>query len=93
MAASLPRADYFLARLLSDHPNAPSDVLARLARHPYASVRENVARHPRTPVRTLRRLARDRRHPLWYLVAFNPSTPPALRDQLRARMRRQAARR
>jgi len=89
LAARLPREDYYIARLLSDHPNAPADLLARLARHPYRAVRENVARHPRTPVKTLEALVRDRREPLWYLVAFNPGAPEPLRARLRARMRRQ----
>ena len=88
-----PREDYYLIRLISDHPNAPADVLARLARHPYRAVRENVARHPRTPVGTLRALCRDRREPLWYLVAFNPGAPEELRERLRARIRRQGERR
>lgn len=93
LAKRLPREDFYLARLLSDHPNVPSAVLARLARHPYAAVRENVARHPKTPVPTLRALARDTRSPLWYLVAFNPSAPEKLRHRLRERMRRRALRR
>ncbi len=88
LAAALPRDDYYLARALSDHPNASPKVLARLARHPYHSVRENVARHPNAPAATLRALCRHR-EPLWYLVAFNPSAPPKLREQLRERMRRQ----
>ena len=89
LAARLPRQEYYIARVLSDHPNAPADLLARLARHPYRAVRENVARHPRTPVRTLLSLIRDRREPLWYLVAFNPGAPERLRARLRARVRRQ----
>jgi hypothetical protein len=89
LAARLPQADYYIARLLSDHPNAPADLLTRLARHPYRAVRENVARHPRTPLRTLEALARDGREPLWYLVAFNPGAPEALRARLRARVRQQ----
>lgn len=91
--ARLRRDDYYLARLLSDHPNTPPDVLARLAKHPYRAVRENIARHPRTPVPTLRALCRDRREPLWYLVAFNPATPEKLRQQLRARIQRRGKRR
>jgi hypothetical protein len=89
LGRKLPRNDYYLARALSDHPNASPKLLALLARHPYTSVRENVARHPRTPAATLRALARRRDEPLWYLVAFNPNAPPALRDQLRARLRQQ----
>ena len=93
LARRAPREDYYLIRLISDHPNAPADVLARLARHPYRAVRENVARHPRTPLPTLRALCRDRREPLWYLVAFNPGAPEELRERLRARIRRQGERR
>lgn len=93
LSEQAPREDYYLQRLISDHPNTPARVLARLARHPYRSVRENVARHPRTPVATLRALCRDRREPLWYLVAFNPSTPEPLRQRLRARIKRQGQRR
>lgn len=88
LAARLPAADYYLARLLSDHPATPGPVLARLARHPYHSVRENVARHPHTPVATLRALARRKREPLWYLVAFNANAPEKLRQKLRARIAR-----
>lgn len=93
LAAQAPRDDYYLLRLISDHPNTPSALLARLARHLYRAVRENVARHPRTPVATLRALCRDRREPLWYLVAFNPHTPEKLRQRLRARIQRQGRRR
>jgi hypothetical protein len=67
-------------------------VLARLARHPYGAVRENVARHPNTPVATLRALCRDPRQPLWYLVAFNPSAPEKLRAELRQRIKRRGRR-
>ncbi len=93
LAQRLPPEDFYLARLLSEHPHVSPAVLARFARHPYAAVRENVARHPRTPVSTLRTLARGTRDPLWYLVAFNPSAPEKLRQRLRDRMRRRALRR
>lgn len=92
LARSLPKDDYYLARLVSEHPRIAPPALARLARHPYAAARENVARHPKTPVSTLRALAKVSRPPLWYLVAFNPGTPPKLREKLRARMRRRTAR-
>lgn len=92
LATGAPREDYFLARLITQHAHTPPAVLARLARHPYRSVRENVARHPRTPVATLRALCRNRREPLWYLVAFNPRTPEKLRTRLRARIQRQGMR-
>lgn len=93
LAAEAAPEDYYLARLISEHPNTPPAVLARLARHPYRAVRENVARHPRTPASTLRALAHDRGEPLWFLVAFNPGTPEQLRQRLRARMRQRGMRR
>ncbi len=83
-----PRADYYLLRSISENPRTPTPTLARLARHPYSAIRENVARHPNASVATLRALCRDKSQPLWYLVAFNPNTPVALREQLRARIRR-----
>ena len=87
LVATLPESDFLLARALAEHPSAPADLLARLASHPYAAARENVARHPQTSAETLRRLAEESNEPLWFLVACNPSTPPDLRDRLRAKMR------
>ncbi len=87
LAASLSREDYLLARVISEHAEAPPELLEQWASHPYSAVRENVARHPRTPAKTLRKLAENTSEPLWFLVACNPSTPPDLRDRLRARMR------
>jgi len=90
LAKSLPNEDYLLARALTEHPQAPGELLEHLAAHPYSAVRENVARHPHTPVPVLRRLAEDRTEPLWFLVACNPSTPPELRRRLRERLRERA---
>ncbi len=87
LAANLPREDFLLARMLADHPAASAGLLESLASHPYSAVRESVARHPRTPAATLRALAEDRREPLWFLVGCNPSAPPELRDQFRAKIR------
>jgi hypothetical protein len=92
LAASLSPDDYLLARVLSEHVEAPPELLQHLASHPYAAVRENVARHPRTPPETLRQMAAVEREPLWFLVACNPSCPPELRDKLRAQMRRSESR-
>lgn len=86
LAVSLPEDDYLLARLLTEHANAPAELLQSFASHPYAAVRENVARHPNTPPELLRKIAKDSREPLWFLVACNPGTPQDLREQLRARM-------
>ena len=87
LAAALAESDFLLARALSAHPNASGELLARLALHSYAAVRENVARHPQTTPEVLRRLAENAQQPLWFLVACNPSTPQDLLDRLRARMR------
>jgi len=86
LAASLSPGDYLLARVLTEHADAPAELLERLASHPYSAVRENVARHPHTPQSVLRRMAEAAAEPLWFLVACNPSCPADLHDQLRARM-------
>lgn len=88
LAATLSPNDYLTARVLTEHAEAPPELLERMASHPYAAVRENVARHPRTPQEVLRKLAEATSEPLWFLVACNPSTPPDVRDRLRVRMRR-----
>jgi len=87
MGAALHADDYLLARVLTEHAEAPPELLEHLASHPYAAVRENVARHPRTPAAILLAMAEDSHEPLWFLVACNPSTPADLRDRLRARMK------
>lgn len=91
LAASLPPADYLLARTIAEHPHAPGEMLERLANHSYNAVRESVARHPNTPVEVLNKLAGDPSEPLWFLVACNPSTPAELRERLRERMRQRAS--
>jgi hypothetical protein len=92
LAAALSPDDYLFARVLTEHAGAPSEMLERLASHPYPAVRENVARHPNTPPAVLKRMADESAEPLWFLVACNPSTPPDLRDRLRTRMQQTAAR-
>jgi hypothetical protein len=88
LARQAPKSDFYLLRLISEHPKVSSKTLGRLARHPYGAIRENVARHPNADADTLKRLSHDRTQPLWYLVAFNPNTPSALRRQLQERLRR-----
>ena len=87
IASFLSKDDYLLARVLTEHAEAPPELLERMASHAYAAVRENVARHPKTPERVLRALAEETNEPLWFLVACNPSTPAELRERLRARMK------
>ena len=88
LAREAPESDYYLLRLISEHPKVTSKTLGRLAKHPYAAIRENVARHPNADPVTLAWLSRDRSQPLWYLVAFNPNTPAALRRKLQERLRK-----
>lgn len=83
-----PKTDYYLLRLISEHPRVSAKTLRRLAQHHYAAIRENVARHPNTDAATLAKLAKDRSQPLWYLVAFNPNTAANLRRKLQERMRK-----
>jgi hypothetical protein len=83
-----PKSDFYLLRLISEHPKVSSRTLSRLAKHPYAAIRENVARHPNADPVTLAWLSRDRSQPLWYLVAFNPNTPATLRRKLQERLRK-----
>ena len=83
-----PREDYYLLRLISEHPRVTAKTLKHLARHEYSAIRENVARHPNTDAKTLAELSRDRTQPLWYLVAFNPNTSATLRRKLQERMRK-----
>ena len=88
MGSRLHADDYLLARVLTEHAGAAPELLERLAYHPYAAVRENVARHPHTPVAVLRAMAENDNEPLWFLVACNPSTPTDLREVLRERMKK-----
>jgi hypothetical protein len=88
LAKQAPRTDFYLLRLISEHPKVSSKTLSRLARHTYGAIRENVARHPNADPTTLAWLSRDRSQPLWYLVAFNPNTPGTLRRKLQQRLRK-----
>jgi hypothetical protein len=83
-----PEEDFYLLRLISEHPRANAKTLNKLAKHPYGAIRENVARHPNADAATLGWLSRDRSQPLWYLVAFNPNTPMPLQRRLRDRLKR-----
>ncbi len=88
LAKQAPKSDFYLLRLISEHPKVSSKTLGRLAKHAYGAIRENVARHPNADPTTLAWLSRDRSQPLWYLVAFNPNTPSALRRKLQERLRK-----
>jgi len=87
-ARQAPREDFYLLRLISEHPKVSAKTLRLLGRHTYYAIRENVARHPNTDAATLRKLSADRTQPLWYLVAFNPNTPAPLKRKLQERMRK-----
>ncbi len=83
-----PEEDYYLLRLISEHPRSNAKTLKKLARHGYGAIRENVARHPNADAATLTLLSKDPTQPLWYLVAFNPNTPVPLQRRLRDRLKR-----
>src|SRR5258707_3113317 len=83
-----PEEDFYLLRLISEHPRSNAKTLNKLAKHPYGAIREDVARHPNGDAATLAWLSRDRSQPLWYLVAFNPNTPTPLQRRLRDRLKR-----
>jgi hypothetical protein len=74
--------------LISEHPRVSAKTLARLAKHSYGAIRENIARHPNADPATLTALSKDHSQPLWYLVAFNPNTPTPLRRKLQERLRK-----
>jgi len=78
--------DYLLLRIIAEHPNTPSSVLALLAQHSYDAVKENVARHANADPKTLEKLADDPTRPLWFLVACNAAAPEELRQELKKRM-------
>ena len=88
LAKQAPDEDFYLLRLISEHPRTNAKTLNKLAHHPYGAIRENVARHPNADAPTLAWLSRDRSQPLWYLVAFNPNTPSTLRRKLQERLRK-----
>jgi len=88
LSRQAPKEDFYLLRLISEHPKVSAKTLAHLSHHPYSAIRENIARHPNSDAGTLTRLSRDRTQPLWYLVAFNPNAPSTLRKKLQERMRR-----
>jgi len=88
LAKQAPKEDFYLLRLISEHPRASAKTLGKLAHHPYGAIRENVARHPNSNAATLTYLSKDKTQPLWYLVAFNPNTPQPLQRKLRERLKR-----
>jgi hypothetical protein len=88
LSREAPERDFYLLRLISEHPRVSAKTLSRLAKHPYAAIRENVARHPNADPATLTWLSKDKSQPLWYLVAFNPNTPATMRRKLQERLRK-----
>jgi hypothetical protein len=64
-----PLEDYYLLRLISEHPSTLTKTLRLLARHPYGAIRENIARHPNADGPTLTRLSQDKTQPRCYRVA------------------------
>jgi hypothetical protein len=85
LVVAAPDNDWLLLRTIAEHPHTPTEVLARLASHSYAAVRENVARHPQADAATLEKLASEPGSELWMLVSCNDAAPPELRDRLLTR--------
>src|SRR5260370_1821602 len=71
-----PEEDFYLLRLISNHPRANAKTLNNLAKHPYAPILQNLARHPNADANTLAWLSPDHTQPPWHLVPFNPKMPP-----------------
>ncbi len=46
LAKQAPPEDFYMLRLISEHPRTNAKTLGKLAKHPYGAIRENVARHP-----------------------------------------------
>ena len=88
LSRQAPKEDFYLLRLISEHPKVSAKTLARLSHHTYSAIRENIARHPNSDATTLSPLRCNRSQPLWVLVAFNPNAPANLRRKLQERMRR-----
>src|SRR6202142_4508251 len=88
LSRQAPKEDFYLLRLISEHPKVSAKTLGRLSHHPYSAIRENIARHPNTDAATLSRLTKDRTQPLGNLVVFNPNAPGPLRKKLQERMRK-----
>ena len=93
LAAALSSEDYLLARVLTEHAEAPPELLESMASHPYSSVRENPRdrrwrRHAgtRKPLSascaTWRRARTSRFGSLW--LAIHPRPPTCATASARA---------
>ena len=60
---------------IAAHPNAPADLINRLAGEPWEDVREIVAENPLLSPETMRRLASDPADSVRYALADNPRLP------------------
>src|SRR6202044_3549353 len=58
LSRQAPKEDYYLLRLMSEHPKVTAKSLSQLSHHPYSAIRENIARHPNSDAATLSRLSR-----------------------------------
>src|SRR2546428_14049456 len=74
LAKQAPQEDFYLLRLISEHPRANAKKLNRLAKHPNGAIRENVARHPNAHATTLTGHCPARSQASWDRVALNLNT-------------------
>lgn len=73
---------------VADNPNAPKDLLVRLATNGVGAVREAVAGNPNTPAEMLSRMSHNTTDTvLMHRLARNPSTPPEILVRLASRSR------
>lgn len=70
---------------MASHPNAPPEMLERLAQDRRQVVRANVADNPSTPPSVLRYLASDRERTVTSCVARSPNAPPDILERLVSR--------
>ncbi|MGX9685616.1 hypothetical protein ACTQ9L_00470 [Deinococcus wulumuqiensis] len=81
LAAAHEKIDVQLAAVTRSE--LPGDVLERLSRSPFWTIREYVARKPQLPPGVLAHLARDLDYGVRLTVANRPGLPPDLRHLLR----------
>ena len=81
LAAAHEKIDVQLAAVT--RPDLPGDVLERLSRSPFWTIREYVARKPELPPGVLARLARDLDYGVRLTVASRAGLPAEVRETLR----------
>jgi hypothetical protein len=81
-----PREDFYLLRLISEHPRANAKTLNKLAKHPYGAIPRKCRPPSNADAGTLTWLSKDRQP----LCISSPSIPirPPLQRRLRDRLKK-----